>query len=103
MLKQTSLALVASFIFVLFASEFAWATRYITVWHHYLIVFLHNIFGKTDIGHLIRDGLALFLVPFIIALIPTLIYRLVAGDFKFKYFSPILWASWLILALITLH
>jgi hypothetical protein len=27
----------------------------------------------------------------------------VAGDFKFKYFSPILWASWLILALITLH
>lgn len=97
MLKQSLFVLLASAIVVLLLTELAYVLFFVSSMHFFIAKQLAKVFAGGMIGNIIRDSIALFIIPFIIALIPSLIYW-AATRAQFKYFTPIIWVSWIILA-----
>jgi hypothetical protein len=99
MLKQSLLVLLGSLLVVLLATEVAFVLKLVDQTHLLLTVALAKVFAGGTIGSIIRHTISLFLIPFFIALIPSLIYWAVTRK-TFKYFMHILWIAWIILATI---
>lgn len=99
MLKQSLFLLLGSLLVVLLATELAFLLNFADQMHLLLASGLANVFAGGTIGSIIRHTIAFFLIPFFIALIPSLIYW-AATRSAFKYFPHILWVGWIILATI---
>ncbi len=97
MLRQSFFVLLASLIVVLLATELAFILNYMDRAHLMLAGLLAKVFAGGTVGSIIRHTIALFLIPFIIALIPALIYYL-AKKSSFPYFVYVIWVCWIILA-----
>jgi hypothetical protein len=63
--------------------------------HSYVTQLLMQLFSEGQAGNLARGLLALISIPFLIALVPTLIYWMLRRSF-FPYFMEIVWAVWLV-------
>lgn len=97
MLKQSLFVLIASAIVVVFVREIGYVLFMLDGAHFFITEQLAKVFAGGQIGNVIRHSLALFIIPFVIALIPALIYWF-ATRTNFKYFPHILWVSWIVLA-----
>lgn len=97
MLKQSLFVLIASAIVVVFVREIAYVLFFVDGVHYFITEQLAKVFAGGQIGNIIRDSIVLFLIPFIIALIPALIYW-AATRTPFKYYMHVLWLSWIIMA-----
>jgi len=97
MLKQSLFALVASVLVVFFIRELGYILFLIDGAHFFITEQLAKVFAGGQIGNIIRHAIALFIIPFLIALVPALIYWF-ATRTSFKYFPHILWVGWIILA-----
>lgn len=99
MLKQSLLILAASILVIFFARELNVIIVLLANAHHFVAAELGKLFANGTIGSIVRRAIALFIIPFIVALIPTLIYWAVTRT-EFKYFAHIFWTAWIILAVL---
>ena len=98
MLKQSLIYLVLSILIVVFAEYAHLLMVYIVTFYTYVMVKLTPIFSGTPYGLLIRNVVALVLMPVIIAGIPALIYRAIKGH-QMPYFIELTWVLWLMIVL----
>lgn len=96
MLKQSIFVIIISIIVFLFGQQISHVLHLIGSLHQQTIHFLSQIFAGGYIGLIIRHVLAVFVIPFIIALIPTGIYYAIKHK-PFPFFPHVLWVSWIIL------
>lgn len=98
MVKQALVYLILSILIVVFASWAHLLLVYITTIYTWIVVQITPIFSISFNGILIRNIIALVLIPVIIVGIPALIFRLVKGK-AMPYFMEITWVLWLIIVL----
>jgi len=103
MWKNLGLLLICCILAVFLVREIGYVLHYLSMGHSYISHLLSKVFAGGTIGRIIRDTAALFLIPVIVALIPTGIYWAFTRKY-FKYFPHVLWACWIVLtATIALH
>lgn len=83
---------VAVILFMLYAQH---AIEWILVAQNWVAEILTQVFSGGPAGDIIRKVLALLLIPFAVALVPTLIYWLTRRHWS-PYFMNIVWVVWLI-------
>ena len=98
MLRHSLIYLVLSILVVLFAKYVGLFVLYIDLFFTYVNVKLTPIFSQTGWGFLIREVLALVLLPVIITAIPAFLYRLIKGG-DMPHFIAITWIIWTVIVL----
>lgn len=63
--------------------------------HNWIAETLTDVFSGGPTGNLIRQTLALFVIPVLVSLVPVLIY-LIAKRSWFPYFIQVVWVIWLV-------
>lgn len=98
MLRHTLIYLALSILVVLFAKYIHLLVLYIDVFFTYVNVKLTPIFSQTGWGFLIRNILALVLLPVILTAIPAFVYKLIKGG-DMPHFIAITWVIWTVIVL----
>jgi hypothetical protein len=98
MLKQTLLYLFLSIAVVFLASYVHVGVVYIDFLYTYVNLKLAPIFSNSELGILIRNIIALSIIPLIIVGIPALLYRAIKKK-TMPYLIEITWFLWLIIVL----
>lgn len=62
--------------------------------HQWILEILRDVFSDGEIGDLTRQLIGLLAVPFLVALIPTIIYWIMKHSW-FPYFMQLVWVIWL--------
>lgn len=90
------IALVAISIMVVMGMAYAQqGVNYLIQAHDWIGNLLTDVFSMGQTGNMIRNCIALLLVPFVVALIPSVIYW-GAKRHWFPYFMQTTWIIWLI-------
>lgn len=90
------IALVAISIVIVLGMTYAQqGVNYLVQAHDWVGNVLTDVFSMGQTGNVIRNSIALLLVPFVIALIPALIYWALKRNW-FPYFMQTTWIVWLI-------
>ncbi len=98
MLKQiiSFLALIALSVLVLIGMPYAQqGVQFILSAHNWIADTLTTIFSGGDAGNLVRNLIALLIIPIAISFIPAIIYWLAKRKW-FPYFLELIWVLWLI-------
>ena len=98
MLKQSLIYLFVSILIVVLAPYVHLLMVYIITFYTYAMIKITPIFSVIKYGSLIRNVIALVLIPVIIAGIPALLYRAIKRH-NMPYFIEITWILWLIIVL----
>ena len=98
MLKQSLIYLILSVVIVLFAAYAHLIIVYIDLFYTLINVKLTPIFSNSPLGMLIREVIALALLPVLVAAIPALIYWAIKGK-TMPYFIEMTWLLWLVIVL----
>ena len=103
MLKNVFFLLALSLLGILFIKEVVLGLHYVSLYHHYAARLLSDIFTGDHLGRVIRETLALFIIPFLVGAIPGLIYWLVMHKIM-PYMYHVMWLIWvMLLTSIALH
>lgn len=95
MLKNIIILIALSLVAVFFMPTVTEGVKYLLVIHQKVSSELANVFYDGTTGNLIKEFIALLAMPFIAALIPTIVYWVVKRHW-FPYFMEVLWIFWLI-------
>lgn len=98
MLKHVILVIILSLLAVLFMHELGYIAHYLEIAHSFIAKHLLKIFAGGTTGRIIQNTVALFIIPFVTAVIPALVYWGITRK-SFLYFPYVLWAAWLILVI----
>lgn len=95
MLKHLVAIIVVSLLVISGMPYVHTSVHYLVVAQEWIANLLKNVFSVGTPGDLIRQLLALLVIPVAIALLPTLIYWLVTRRW-FTYFMETVWVVWLV-------
>jgi hypothetical protein len=91
-----SIAIIALSILVVLTMPYAQpALQYIVTAQNWVSETLTAVFSGGEVGNLIRNVIALLVIPVAIGLIPAFIYWLVKRSW-FPYFMEVVWFIWLV-------
>ncbi|MEM1243775.1 MAG: hypothetical protein AAGG80_03035 [Pseudomonadota bacterium] len=99
MLKSSILILLLSALVILLLHQVGFSLGFLAVLHKIFLEYLNKIFASGQIGILLKQTMALFLVPLLIALVPTAVYYATARR-SFAYYQHVLWTVWVIMVVI---
>lgn len=95
MLKQLIIVILLSLGIVYFMPFAQQGLTYLVQGHDWINEILKQIFSEVKAGNIAREVIALLIIPFAIALIPTLLYWMAKRQ-AFPYFMAIVWVIWFI-------
>lgn len=97
MIKQI-IALITLSVAIIFSMSYAQqSVQFLVTAHDWISQLLTEVFSGGQAGNIARGLIALLSIPFLCALIPTLLYWVVRRHW-FPYFMEIMWIIWLIQA-----
>lgn len=96
MVRQILFGIILSIVAILCLKEIQWFLHYLLMGHQ----LVNGFFAKFLRGGLIADiicaTIALFLIPFIVAVVPATIYWAVTKR-EWIFFPHVFWVTWLLL------
>ncbi|MDX1901608.1 MAG: hypothetical protein SFW66_06345 [Gammaproteobacteria bacterium] len=95
MLKQILIILVLSIVIIFFMPYAQMGLNYLVDAHTWVADHLKDIFAGGEAGNIIRQLIALFVVPVLVALVPVVLYWL-AKRHWFPWTMEIIWIVWLL-------
>lgn len=95
MLKHAIAVIVLSVVVILTMPYVQTGLEYLVSAQTWLSDLLKNVFSAGQVGNIIRQLIALLVIPFVVALIPTFIFWL-AKRAWFPYFMEVVWVVWFI-------
>ena len=96
MIRQIFILLLISIVCVYFMTHITWFMHFIDHLHSIFVKQLSLIFAGGKIGMMVKEVVALVLIPLIIAAIPAIIYWFIKRQ-HMPYFADILWVTWIML------
>jgi len=104
MLKQVIAIIILSILIIVGMPYVQQGLQFVLSGHEWLSNLLKDVFSGGQAGNIIRQLIALLIIPVAVALIPAIIYWL-ARRAWFPYFMEFVWVIWLvqISALVILH
>ncbi len=95
MLKHITAVVVLSILVIVGMPYVQQGLQFLLLGHEWLSDLLKDVFSGGQAGNIIRQLIALLVIPVIIALIPAVIYWLVRRSW-FPWFMEVVWVVWLI-------
>lgn len=95
MLKHIIVIVLLSILVITSMPYVQQGLQWILAAHDWIADVLREVFSGGPAGNIIRELLALLVIPIVIALIPTIIYWLVRRRW-FPWFMEVVWVVWLI-------
>ena len=93
MIKQIIILLVLSVLLILGMPYVQHGLEWIVAGHNWVSDTLTNVFSGSTAGDLIRKLIALLVIPFVIGLIPVIIYWIIKRS-RFPHFMLVVWVIW---------
>ncbi len=97
MLKHVVVIVSLSIVVILGMAYAQTGLEYVISAHDWLSNLLKDVFSTGHIGNLIRELLALLVIPLAIGLLPVIAYWLAKRSW-FPYFMEVVWVVWLLQA-----
>src|SRR5437763_17015742 len=97
MLKHVVVIVTSSIVVILGMAYAQTGLEYVISAHEWLSNLLKDVFSTGHIGNLIRELLALLVIPLAIGLLPAVAYWLAKRSW-FPYFMEVVWVVWLLQA-----
>ncbi len=95
MMKQSAIYLILSILVVFFAKYVYLVLMSIDSFYSVINTKLTPLFNQGGLSRTLQKTVLLVIIPILVALIPTLIYRLIEGK-NMPYFLPLIWCLWII-------
>ena len=95
MLKHVAAIVILSILVITSMTYAQQGLNYLLSAHDWLSEMLTDVFSGGNTGNLIRQLLALLIIPVLIGFVPAFIYWLVKRHW-FPYFMELVWAIWLV-------
>lgn len=95
LLKQILILIAVSLVVVIFQSEVAAVLGLFAKVHHWIAGVLTNIFTTGKLGNIIRNSIALFVFPFFLAGVVSLVYWAIKRS-RMPHFMLTFWILWLV-------
>ncbi|MEO8401294.1 MAG: hypothetical protein ABI597_05775 [Gammaproteobacteria bacterium] len=95
MLKQITAIIILSIVIILGMAYAQQGLQFIVTSHDWISEQLKQVFSVGMAGNLIRELIALLVMPVVVGLVPSLIYWLIKRHW-FPYFMELIWIIWLV-------
>ena len=95
MLKHIIAITVISLIIIVSMPYAQQMLQYIVAAHDWISDMLKEVFSVDQAGNIIRQLIALLVIPLVVSLIPAIIYWLARRQ-KLPYFMELVWVVWLV-------
>lgn len=93
MLKNLVIIIALSLLTILSMAYAQQGLQYLVAAHDWVNNMLMQVFSGGQAGNLTRELIALLAIPFLIGLVPAIIYWLVKRHW-FPYFMQVVWVIW---------
>ncbi|EKD73793.1 MAG: hypothetical protein ACD_45C00183G0009 [uncultured bacterium] len=95
MLKHIIAITVISLIIIISMPYTQQMLQYVVAAHDWISDMLKEVFSVDQAGDIIRQLIALLVIPLVVSLIPAIIYWLARRQ-KLPYFMELVWVVWLV-------
>ena len=96
MIKQVIGLIGASVVAIIFKTEIGQMMHVLVNVHDHLLSFVSVVFANDKTGMLVQNTIALFLIPFLVGVVLSIIYGIIRRT-KMPYVAHIVWVIWIVL------